>query len=79
MRDVGKGMSHHVKMKCEGVGIGRTQAQEEEKVREGVDVLVTGYRRFKRMLDHRKVFLSNLSWVVVDEVDTIFESQMSAM
>lgn len=42
-------------------------------------MLVSCFTRFKRMLDHREVYLSNLSWVVVDESDTIFESQKSMM
>jgi hypothetical protein len=31
------------------------------------------------MLDNRQAYLSNLSWIVVDETDTIFESQQSIM
>lgn len=31
------------------------------------------------MLDNRQAYLSNLSWIVVDESDTIFESQQSIM
>lgn len=29
------------------------------------------------MLDKHEVYMSNLKWVVVDEVDTLFESQKS--
>ena len=38
-------------------------------------MLVTPYLRFKRMLDKREVYLSMLRWIVVDEVDTLFEGQ----
>ena len=31
------------------------------------------------MLDNRQAYLSNLSWIVVDESDAIFESQQSIM
>ena len=38
---------------------------------------MSGYQRFKRMLDRNEIFMSNLKWVVVDEIDTLFESQKS--
>lgn len=40
-------------------------------------MLVAGYPRFKRMLNRREAYLSGLSWIVVDEMDTLFESQKS--
>jgi superfamily II DNA/RNA helicase len=66
-------------MKCEGIGIGRSLGQEKEKMVEGVDILVGGMHRFQQMSKRRDLFVSNLSWIVIDEVDTIVEGQKNGI
>jgi superfamily II DNA/RNA helicase len=72
-RNVGKQVSHHCKLKIEGIGIGRTINEENKLVEDGVDVLVSTYQRIKPLIEKKLLFLSNMKWLVVDEVDTLFE------
>ena len=42
-------------------------------VEEGVDVLVSTYQRMKPLIEKNMIYFSNVQWMVVDEVDTLFE------
>lgn len=40
---------------------------------EGVDMLVSTFQRLKPLIDKKILFLSNLKWLMIDEIDTLFE------
>ena len=67
-------LSHFCKAKCDGIGIGGSLFSEDKLVREGVDILVSTNVRFSRMLAKKKLSLTCTDWIVIDEVDTLFES-----
>ena len=66
-------MSHHCKLKIEGIGIGRPMNDENRLIEEGVDVLVSTFQRIKPLIEKKLVFFSNVKWMVVDEVDTLYD------
>lgn len=37
-------------------------------------MLVSTYQRIKPLINNQKIFFSHLKWMVVDEVDTLFET-----
>ncbi len=39
-----------------------------------MDVLVSTYQRIKPLISNKQMYLSHLKWMVVDEVDTLFET-----
>lgn len=39
-------------------------------IENGVDILVSTYKRLQGFVERKEVFLSNLEWIVVDEADT---------
>lgn len=72
-RNVGKQIAHHSKFKIEGINIGRTMVEERKTIENGVDILVSTYLRLTPLLDKGELFLTNLKWIVVDEIDTLYE------
>ena len=73
-RQVGKQISHHAKLKVEGLGVGRTLYEENNSIKNGVDILITSNVKLQRQLDNKNLFLTNLKWLVIDETDTLFET-----
>jgi superfamily II DNA/RNA helicase len=67
---VGKSISHHCKFKIEGLNLGKSLNEESEVIENGVDVLVSTYKRLTGFIQRRQLFLSNLEWMVIDEADT---------
>ena len=65
-RQVGKQISHHCKLKFEGLGIGSSLYQEQKAVTDGVDVLISSNSRLELQLQKKNIFLSNLKWLVID-------------
>ena len=53
---------------------GQSHRIETDKLNEGIDVLVSTYERFKYRREGAKVFLSNVSSLVIDELDTFLDS-----
>lgn len=53
---------------------GQSHKIETDKLNEGVDVLVSTFERFQYRRDGDKVFLSNVSSLVIDELDTFLDS-----
>jgi superfamily II DNA/RNA helicase len=47
--------------------------EERKSIDNGVDVLVSTYPRLTPLLDKGELFLTNLKWIVVDEIDTLYE------
>ncbi len=45
----------------------------EEELKNGVDVLITNIYQLQKMRKHQNVYFSNLSMVVLDEIDTFLE------
>ena len=71
-RQVGKQISHHCKLKVDGLGVGRSLVEERKIVDDGVDVLIASHSRLQMQFEKRHIYLSNLKWLVIDEVDTLF-------
>lgn len=71
-RQVGKLISHHSKLKVEGLGIGKTLKEEKQSVINGVDLLISTYSRFSMQLQKNNLYTSHLKWLVIDETDTLF-------
>lgn len=46
---------------------------ENRLIEEGVDVLVSTFQRIKPLIEKKLVFFSNVKWMVVDEVDTLYD------
>lgn len=38
----------------------------------GVDIVMSTFSRLSMQMESKIIFLSNLKWIVVDEVDTLF-------
>jgi len=47
---------------------------EYRLVDDGVDILVSTHKRIFNLLDRKRMYLSNLKWLVIDEADTISDS-----
>lgn len=56
------------------MGVGRNLSDEKQSIKDGVDVLVSTESKLNWLLEDRTLFLSNLKWLVIDEVDTLFET-----
>jgi superfamily II DNA/RNA helicase len=39
-----------------------------------VDILFASYQRIHSLLDKQSLYLSHLKWVVVDEIDTLYDT-----
>lgn len=65
-RQVGKQISHHAKLKVEGLGVGRTLYEENNAIKNGVDILITSNVKLQRQLENKNLFLTNLKWLVID-------------
>lgn len=73
-RQVGKQISHHSKLKVEGLGIGRSLKEEKQSIINGVDLLMSTYSRLSMQLRQNNLYTSHLKWIVIDETDTLFET-----
>jgi superfamily II DNA/RNA helicase len=49
-RNVGKGIGHHCKMKIDALNLGRSLREEAEIIENGVDILVSTYKRLTGFL-----------------------------
>jgi ATP-dependent RNA helicase RhlE len=65
-RQVGKQISHHSKLKVEGLGIGRTLKEEKQTIMNGVDLLMSTYSRLSMQLRQNNLYTSHLKWIVID-------------
>jgi ATP-dependent RNA helicase RhlE len=69
-----KPFQYEIPLKFFSLYSGQSHRIETDKLEEGVDVLVSTYERFKYRRDGDKVFLSNVSSLVIDELDTFMDS-----
>ena len=67
-------LAHHCKLKIEKIESGSNWSRKVKYLSEGVDVLVTTINKLERLIKERKVFLSDLKYLVIDEADVFIES-----
>ena len=72
--DALKPFQYEIPLKFFSLYSGQSHRIETDKLNEGIDVLVSTYERFKYRREGEKVFLSNVSSLVIDELDTFLDS-----
>jgi len=69
-----KPFTYDVPMKYFSLYAGQSHRIETDKLNQGVDVLVSTLERFLYRRDGQKLYLSNVSSLVIDEFDTFLDS-----
>jgi superfamily II DNA/RNA helicase len=46
--------------------------EEKKSVMDGVDMLMTTHSKLRWLMEGRTLYMTNLRWLVIDEVDTLF-------
>lgn len=69
-----KPFTYDVPMKYFSLYAGQSHRIETDKLNEGVDMLVSTLERFIYRREGQKVFMSNVSSLVIDEFDTFMDS-----
>ena len=70
---VAKDISHYSKLKVEKIDVARSWKKNTDNLKDGVDVLVTNLNKLQRLVREKKVYLSNVSQVIIDEADVFIE------
>lgn len=65
---------YQVPLKFFSIYSGQSHKIETAKLEQGVDALVANLERMQYRRDGRKLFLSNLNTLVIDELDTFLDS-----
>lgn len=71
---VAKDISHILKLKVEKVDSSANWKFTRIAIKEGIDVLVTNMNKLTRLLKEKRIFLTNLKFIVFDEADVFLES-----
>ncbi|EAS07110.2 type III restriction enzyme, res subunit (macronuclear) [Tetrahymena thermophila SB210] len=74
LEDECKKLIHFAKFTCLGVNNSKVFMREKKALDEGVDVLIGTPDRIERHREKGNLFLSNVSYFVVDEADTFLDS-----
>ena len=74
MDDALKPFHYQVPLKFFSLYSGQSHSIETRKLKEGVDCLVATLDRLQYRRDGDKLFISNLSTLVIDELDTFMDS-----
>lgn len=72
--DAFKPFHYQIPLRFSSMYSGQSYKIETSKLDQGVDCLITTFDRLKYRRDAHKVFLSNLSSLVIDELDTFIDS-----
>lgn len=72
--DAFKPFHYQIPLKFASIYSGQSHAIETVKLREGVDALVSTLDRLQYRRDGDKLFISELSTLVIDELDTFLDS-----
>lgn len=69
-----KPFTYDVPLKFFSIYSGQSHRIETDKLKDGVDVLVSTMERYLYRRDGEKVFMTNVSSLVIDELDTFLDS-----
>ena len=67
--EVAKEVSHFSKVKVEKIDVARSWKKNSDRLKDGVDILVTNLNKLQRLVEEKKVVLSNLDQIIIDEAD----------
>jgi superfamily II DNA/RNA helicase len=56
------------------LGIGKSLNEEDKSLEAGIDILFGSYQRIKPLIEKQSLYFSHLKWIVVDEIDTLFDT-----
>lgn len=74
MEDVCKSLCHYCKLKAFAANADNSFVDEKKKLSEGIDILISTPERLETLKYRKFLFMSNLSFFIVDEADTFLDS-----
>lgn len=77
VEEVAKEFIYDLPLKVKSLFVGQDFSKEREFLEKGVDVLITTPERLKRHWVKENVFLTNLNFLVIDELDTLLDAGYS--
>lgn len=77
VEEVAKEFIYDLPLKVKSLFVGQDFSKEREFLEKGVDILITTPERLKRHWVKENVFLTNLNFLVIDELDTLLDAGYS--